>query len=253
LILKVLLLKKSDCEKLINNYELFYMTREQRIAKDNDRLKNVREDDRRILSNIYEECNFLVKKYSAKYSQQNGLDIEEAYQEAFLVCYQNIKSEKLQVLTVEFKDYISQIMNYKVLDQLYKIDPEKRKQLRNPENKDIVEGEHIIRHVNFTSELADEPSDDDMPIAAGKVNPLATGSYDYDIDRQETIVRQVVKLLTDPCKTIIEMRYYLKLSFDEMLGKVIGFNSVNALRNKRQKCMESLEGELRAKLSISNQ
>ncbi len=228
------------------------MTREQRIAYDNDRLKNVRVDDRRIISNIYEDCNFLVKSYAAKYSQQNGLDIEEAYQEAFLVCYQNIKSEKLQVLTVEFKDYISQIMNYKVLDQLYKIDPEKRKRLQNPENTDIVEGEHIIRHVNFTSELADEPSDDDTPIAAGKVNPLATGNYDYEKDRQETIVRQVVKLLTEPCKTILDLFYFKELSLKEMIGQVDGYSSVDALKTKSYKCKKGLESELRLKLSISN-
>jgi RNA polymerase sigma factor (sigma-70 family) len=227
-------------------------TREQRIANDNNRLLKVRDDDSRVISNIYEECNFLVKTYASKYSQQNGLDIEEAYQEAFLACYQNVKSEKLQTMTVEFKDYISQIMNFKVLDQLYKLDPEKRKRLQNVVSADIVEGEHIIWHVNFTSELADEPNDDD-DITAGthKVNPLATGTYDFEKDRKETIVRQVVKLLAEPCKTILEMRYFKKLSFEEMLGKVVGYSSINTLRNKRQKCIKSLESELRERLSLA--
>ena len=178
------------------------------------------------------------------------MDIEEAYQEAFLVCYQNIKSEKLQTMTVEFKDYIGKIMHFKILDQLYKIDPERRRRLQNKNNADIVEGEHIIRHINFSSDLADEPTEDNIQSHSAKVNPFATGTYDYEKDRQETIVRQVVKLLTEPCKTILEMRYFKKLSFDEMLGKVVGFSSVNALRNKRQKCIKTLESELKLKLSI---
>lgn len=227
------------------------MTREQRIASDNSRLLKVREDDRRIISNIYEECNFLVKTYAAKYSQQNGLDIQEAYQEAFLVCYQNIKSEKLQVLTVELKDYISQIMNFKVLDQLYKLDPEKRKRLHNTDNADIVEGEHIIRHVNFTSELADESTNDDAPSGSYKVNPMATGGYDFEKDRQETIVRQVVKLLAEPCKTILDLFYYKELSLKEMIGKVSGYNSVDALKTKSYKCKKNLENELRERLSLT--
>lgn len=224
-------------------------TREQRIANDNSRLLKVRENDRRVISNIYEECNFLVKTYASKYSQQNGLDIEVAYHEAFMACYQNIKSEKLQKMTVEFKDYISQIMNFKVLDQLYKLDPEKRKRLQNVVSADIVEGEHIIRHVNFTSELSDEPNDDgDIMAGTHRINPLATGTYDFEKDRKETIVRQVVKLLAEPCKTIIEMRYFKKLSFEEMLGKVVGYSSINTLRNKRQRCIKSLEDVLRERL-----
>ena len=227
------------------------MTREQRIANDNNRLLKVREDDRRVISCIYEECNFLVKTYTSKYSQQNGLDIQEAYQEAFLVCYQNIKSEKLKVLTVEMKDYINQIMNFKVLDQLYKINPEKRKRLQNTDNADIVEGEHIIKHVNFTSELAAESTDDDAPLGSHKVNPLATGGYDFEKDRQETIVRQVVKLLTEPCKTILDLFYYKELSLKEMIGKVSGYNSVDALKTKSYKCKKSLESELRERLSLT--
>ena len=228
------------------------MTREQRIANDNNRLLKVREDDRRVISNIYEECNFLVKTYASKYSQHNGLDIEEAYQEAFLACYQNVKSEKLQTMTVEFKDYINQIMNFKVLDQLYKLDPEKRKRLQNAVSADIVEGEHIIRHVNFASELADEPNDDnDISAGTHKVNPLATGNYDFEKDRKETIVRQVVKQLVEPCKTILEMRYFQKFSFEEMLGKVVGYSSINTLRNRRQKCIKTLESELRERLLVT--
>jgi len=235
---------------LIVNF-IMTTTKDQRIANDNNRLLKVREDDRHVISKIYEECNFLVKFYSAKYSQQNGLDIQEAFQEAFLVCYQNIKSEKLQVLTVELKDYISQIMNFKVLDQLYKLDPEKRKRLQKNENADIVEGEHIIRHVNFTSELADESTYDDSQSGSHKVNPLVTGGYDFEKDRQETIVRQVVKLLAEPCKTILELRYYQKLSFNEMIGKVDGYSNENTLRNKRQKCIKGLESELRERLSLT--
>jgi RNA polymerase sigma factor (sigma-70 family) len=228
------------------------MTREQRIVNDNNRLLKVRNDDSRVISNIYEECNFLVKTYSVKYSHQNGLDIEEAYQEAFLVCYQNIKSEKLQVLTVELKDYISQIMNFKVLDQLYKLDPEKRKRLQNTENADIVEGEHIIRHVNFTSELADESTDDDLSTVSHKVNPLATGGYDFEKDKREAIVRQVVKAITEPCKTILDLFYFKELSLKEMIGKVTGYNSIDALKTKSYKCKKSLESELKSKLSESN-
>jgi len=227
-------------------------TREQRIANDNNRLLKVREDDRRVISNIYEECNFLVKTYASKYSQHNGLDIEEAYQEAFLACYQNVKSEKLQTMTVEFKDYISQIMNFKVLDQLYKLDPEKRKRLQNVVSADIVEGEHIIRHVNFASELADEFNDDeDITAGTHKVNPLATGTYDFEKDRKETIVRQVVKLLTEPCKTILDLFYFKELSLKDMIGKVNGYTSVDALKTKSYKCKKSLEGELRERLLVT--
>ncbi len=229
------------------------LNKEQRITNDNIRLLKVLEEDRRTISIIYEECYFLVKTYNNRYAQHKGLDIEAAYHDAFMAFYENVKSEKLQTMTVEFKDYIAQIMNFKILDQLYKIEPERRKQLQNTVSADIIEGEHIIRHVSYTSELADAPNDsDDITAGTHKVNPLSTGNYDYERDRKEIIVEQVVKMLTDPCKKIIEMRYYLKLSFDEMLGKVIGFNSVNALRNKRQKCITSLEGMLREKLSLSN-
>lgn len=227
-------------------------TREQRIANDNFRLNKVRENNRRTISDIYKECNFLVKTYASKYAQQQGLDIEEAYQEAFMAFYQNTISLKLQTMTVEFKDYISQIMNFKILDQLYKLDPEKRKRLQNTENVDIIEGEHIIRHVNYTSELADEPNDNnDITVGTHKVNPLATSSYDYEKDRKETIVRQVVKQLTEPCKTILEMRYFKKMSFEEMLGKVVGYSSINTLRNKRQRCIKSLEDVLRERLLVT--
>lgn len=225
-------------------------TREQRIADDNNRLLKVREDNRRVISDIYEECHYLINVYASKYALQDGLDIQEAYQEAFLVCYQNIKSEKLKVLTVEMKDYISQIMNFKVLDQLYKIHPEMRKRLQNAENADIVEGEHIIRHVNFTSELAEESNDDNVQTGSHKVNPLATGGYDFEKDRQETIVRQVVKLLAEPCKTILDLFYYQELSLKDMIGKVNGYTSVDALKTKSYKCKKSLETELRERLSL---
>ncbi len=224
--------------------------RELRIEKDNKRIQKVREDNHRVITEIYEECDFLIKVLRGKFIKHSELDIKEAYQEAFLVFYQNIKSGKLSVLTVEIKEYINQIMSYKVLDQLYKVYPEKRKRLHNSGLSDTIENEHIIPLTRGTEQYSDAYNEEfSIPVYK---NFQTNSSYDFNQDKREIIVSETVKGLKEPCKTILSLFYFHELSLKEMVGKVDGYTSVDALKTKSYKCKKGMEEALRVRLKVEN-
>lgn len=77
--------------------------------------------------------------------------------------------------------------------------------------------------------------------------PIDEG-YNNEQDIRDEIVNKVVKSTNEPCKTILQLFYFEKMSYDEMLGKVDNFTSTNSLKTQSYRCKKGLEERLRKEL-----
>jgi len=62
---------------------------------------------------------------------------------------------------------------------------------------------------------------------------------------REEIVAQCVDTLPPGCRTILTAFYYEDKNLDEILTSSEGFNSKDALKTRKYKCMQSLKNRIR--------
>lgn len=182
-------------------------TKEQRIKRDQLRLQKIYEGDDKEFSQVYSECQFLVKLYKSKYRGNTKVNVEDAFTEAAYTCYANIKSGKLRLLSGELKDYISRVMHFKLYDE-------------NKKYASEVEIEQIEYHYDI--------SDNDKVLI-----------------KKRFLVSQFVDSMEEPCKTIIELFYLENNSYKEILNKVKGITTLDSLKSKSYKCKIKMEAGLR--------
>lgn len=183
------------------------LTKEQRIKNDQLRVQKIYEGNEREFSRLYSECRFLVNSYKSNYRGNKKVSVEDAYSEAAYICYANIKSGKLRLLSAELKDYISGVMRFKLYDENKKYGSE-------------VE----IEQIEFHYDISDE---------------------DTELINKRSIVSRFVESMKEPCKTIIEQFYLEKKKYKEILKKVKGYTTINALKTKSYKCKIEMEEGLR--------
>ena len=190
------------------------LSKQQRIANDQLRVNKIYDGDEREFSRLYSDCRFLINTYKSNYKGNTKVSVEDAFNEAAYICYSNIKSGKLGLLTAEIKDYISGVMRFKLYD----------------ENKKYS-GEVEIGEIGDEYDLDDE---------------------DKQLIKLRMIVSDFVQKIKEPCKTILEQFYLEGLSYDKILSLLPNFNSLRAVTTKSYKCKNDVADSLRQELIVNN-
>lgn len=186
--------------------------RKKRIAKDQLRVQKIYKGDEREFTKLYTECRFLINIYKLKYSGNKRISVDDAYNEAAYICYANIKSGKLGLLSCELKDYISTVMRFKLYDEAKKNDKEV--------------------DIDFVPELG------------------VSDNY-LELIKIRIIVNSFVTKLKPPCDKILEWFYLDGQKYNDILLKLPNYNSVDAIKVQSYKCKKNAEVALQKELQVN--
>jgi hypothetical protein len=131
--------------------------------------------------------------------------VDDAYNEATYICYANIKSGKLGLLSCELKDYISTVMRFKLYDEAKK------------NGKDV--------DIEFVPESG-------------------ISGDEIELIKIRMIVNSFVTKLKPPCNKILEWFYLDGEKYNDILLKLPDYNSVDAIKTQSYKCKKNAEAAL---------
>lgn len=128
------------------------------------------------------------------------------YQEAQMYLYENIVSGKLNKLSCDLKTYLYAIAKNQIRSRYKKLSTELKHE------KDLTE------HLIFLKSIDD-----------------------LEEERQEKaiLVKETIKNMSDPCKTILTLFYYKNFSF-KSIAKMMGYKNDDVAKNQKKRCLAQL-------------
>jgi len=171
------------------------------VESDQIRLQKIYEGNEREFNKLYYECEKLIPIYRGKYPKVDVINIEDAFSKAMYICYANIKSGRLRLLSSRLIDYVSKVMRYKLYDEIEK----------NPK----------------------------IEIDPAIPEPTGTEGEDKYI-RMRIIVDEYIDMLKEPCKTILEKFYLDGFDYAKILDLLPNFSSLRAIVTRSYKCKKEI-------------
>jgi RNA polymerase sigma-70 factor (ECF subfamily) len=174
------------------------------VSKEEHIIERIKSGDNEVLSNIYEEHREEFFIWLNKYFNCSADEAKDTYQNAILVFYENIISGKLKEMTSSVKTYLFAVGKYKMMEQ---------KKLS----------------YKFSS-------DEQLPnLSEKETNLEALNRKEEDLQ----MVEHCLHLLGDPCKTLLELYYYKRLSMAE-ITEAMDYKNVDTTKNLKYKCIKRL-------------
>jgi len=171
-------------------------------------IERVQNSDQKYIAWLYKEnkkkfISYVYDKF--KYFREDATDF---YQEAFTTACLQIKNGSLTELKCKLTTYLCSIGHKLMCNEL--------------------------RRIKKFTKLDQMPSISDIP------------EYDkMEIQKENKdkvqIVEEQVGLLSEPCKSILSMRYFKKMHYEEILPLLKSFSNIDSLKAQKYKCMQYLK------------
>lgn len=168
-------------------------------------IEKIKSGDNEMLSQIYEGfrqefISWIIKNYSCTIEQA-----KDVYQNTVLIFYENIINGKLTHLSSSVKTYLFAVGKNKIMEQ--------KKQA-----------------YKFTSqEEIPDLSMDETSLAQFKEH-----------EAELNMVESCLHLLGDPCKTLLQLYYYQKLSMPAITER-LNYKNADTTKNLKYKCIQRLK------------
>ena len=160
-------------------------------------------NDEQVLKNLYQNVYPKARNYVLK-NNGNEEQAKDIFQEAFIICWKNIKDDKVQPNT-NIEGYLFRITKNKWIDYL-----------RSGKYKKTV-------RLNSVAEIPQN----------NKPEP----EYDDD-ERNRNVMNEALKLLGETCQKLLSLFYFERLSMKQI---ALHFKIDNtSVRNKKYRCMQQL-------------
>lgn len=199
---------------------------------------------------IKEEYNRYRQTFSLfikKYFKFDDDTIKDLYQEVWYTFFQNIKSGSLQVLTSSIKTYLFQIGRNQALVVLRRTgkfsDVTSGQTISELESKGYLSVETASQNISGLKSVY-EPWEDNKQMR------VLSGSEDKH-RKKLSIVKKVVESMTKACRSILIPFYFENKNLDEILSSLSKYNTKNALKTQKYKCMKSMEKQLKEKFKTA--
>ena len=137
--------------------------------------------------------------------------MEEIYDDAILVFYNNVKDGKLKELTCSLQTYINRIGEHKAIDLM------RKKQLETQEYPDF----ETIDYCERTEEY------------------WIAGGDDWEEERK-SVIYNLIERLVEPCKKILFSFYYDHCSMD-MIAKSMGLANSDVAKTQKSRCLSKVK------------
>lgn len=175
------------------------------LSEEKQIIDRIRAGDTQMLSKIYEEHREEFFFWLTKYFNCSSEEAKDVYQNAIMVFYENIIKGKLTDMTSTVKTYLFAVGKYKMMEQ-------KKQSYR-------FSGEEQIPHLQ-----AEETTLEDL----------------QEEEKDLKLVERCLHLLGDPCRTLLELYYYQRLSMAEITTSM-DYKNVNTTKNLKYKCIQRLK------------
>lgn len=169
-----------------------------------DLLDRLRRGDDALLKEIYDRHKGSFVRWAVRFGL-NRNEAEDIFQISVVILYDNVITGKLQILSSSLKTYLFSIGKHKSMEL-------KRGYKTGLLNIDSAALELIVDEA--------EPEDD----------------WKFDVEQ----VREALIRLGDPCKRLLELMYYSKLSQD-VISEMMGYKDRDTVKSKKYKCIARLK------------
>lgn len=175
------------------------------MTKDQELLKKLKSGDKGALKQFYLEQKPICLAYLAKNFNMDSEQLNDIYQDSVLAFYQNILQQKLTELNSSLSTYLFAIA--------------KNLSLKNLNNNLKIVSNDQIEIENISDDL-----------------------YDNNDEKLNSAINAYTAM-DEPCKSILEMYYFGKLSMEEIASK-LGYNNANVAKTQKARCIKLLRNKL---------
>ncbi len=183
------------------------------LSEDKAIIKAIRKGDQQVLSQVYQTYRQEFFFWLSKYFSCDADEAKDVYQSVILVFYENIVSGRLNELTSSVKTYLFAIGKYKMMEQM-------------KQSHKFSGDEQIPR-------LSTEESN---------LEELTQREEDLQL------IEQCLQLLGDPCKTLLELYYYQRLSMAD-ITQYMNYKNPDTTKNLKYKCIKRLKKLFESEMS----
>ena len=168
----------------------------------------IRQGDDRFLKELYQTKRIGFIKWFQKNYSMNKEEALGLFQKAFTVFYFNVKEEKIVTLRSSIETYLFGIGKVLMKEQF-------RQEKRLAPLEDVPEMQ-MVDYGIFESE---------------------------ETSHQENLVRKILDKLEDPCKTLLTLYYFKKLSL-ETIAVQLGYKNQGVAKKKKCLCLKAIREQL---------
>lgn len=145
--------------------------------------------------------------------------ISDIYQETFYTVYKKVKHDELTELSCTLKTYVYSVGSNMLLNEL-----RSKRMLTNDMEETLISEISLDENVVEKEEL---------------------------YMKRTSLINESVNSLSDICKSIIKMFYWEKMKLQDILFKLPGHSSPDALKTQKYKCMKKLEEVIKERFLVA--
>jgi len=175
---------------------------------DKQLIAQLKQRDRNALTNVYQDYKTEFFRFMSRYNAEKNT-LEDIFQDALIVLYENAQAGKLDELKSTLKTYLFGTGKF----MLFKHFRDSKKETFTDENYVFDNYEQAVIEDVYKDE---EPSDHHKILAAN------------------------FKKLGDKCREILELFYLQGLKLDEIVT-VQGYENKNVVKSQKSRCLKSLK------------
>lgn len=175
--------------------------------KDEHLLAQLKKRDRNALKSVYKQYKVEFFKFASRYTNDESL-LEDVFQDAIIVLYENALAGKLDQLKSTLKTYLFGTGKF----ILFKHFRDSKKQVYTDEEYNFDQYEQAV--------IQDVSSDE--------------GPSDY-----QKLLLANFKRLGDKCREVLELFYLQNLKLDEIMTQQ-GYENKNVVKSQKSRCLKSL-------------
>ncbi len=166
---------------------------------------------------IYDNNRDKFINFARRYNLKDD-DIIDAYQDAYIVFYNNVVDGKLTTLTSSISTYIIGIGKYLIFDKM-----KKNNKTINPDfDLSVIRNEDAVIS---TFEIETE-----------------------DLTTEQELLKQHFKDLGEKCKNLLTLFYYRGYTIKDIL-ELGDYNNENVVKSAKSRCLKTLKERIKANLN----
>ena len=177
------------------------MTDEQLISQ-------LKKRDRHALKNVYQDYKIEFFKFASRYNAKSD-QLEDIYQDALIVLYENAQAGKLDSLKSSLKTYLFGTGKFMLF-----------KRFRNAKKEMSTDDDYVFDH--YEQAVMEDVYEDEGP-------------NDY----QKKLVANFKKL-GEKCRQILELFYLQGMKLDE-ITQTQGYDNKDVAKSQKSRCLKSLK------------
>ncbi|OWW26949.1 hypothetical protein B4Q04_04540 [Zobellia sp. OII3] len=175
--------------------------------EDRQLISQMKKRDRNALKDVYTGYKSEFFRFASRYTSDDVV-LEDIFQDAIIVLYENALSGKLDELKSSLKTYLFSVGKFMIF-----------KKFRD--TKELTTDEDYVFDQNEITVINDVHEDE--------------GPNEY----QKKLVKNFKKL-GDKCREILELFYLEGLKIDEIM-RVQGYENKNVVKSQKSRCLKSLK------------